>query len=143
MGQSTVISIFWFQQTLHTDASGWGLDSALHWFQNGESTVLGYGNHLLVGAESKYHGPKLEFLVLKWYICENLSDCLYYADRFQLFRDYNPLVYRKATSKINATGQRWINELGNYNFTIHYKLDLENKVTDSLSRYQIEPSRQV
>ena len=104
---------------------------------------FGYGNHVLVEAESKYHGSKLEFLVLKWYICENLSDCLYYADRFQLFRDYNPLVYRKATSKINATGQRWINELGNYNFTINYKLDLESKVTDSLSRYQIEPSRQV
>ena len=39
---------------------------------------------------------------------------------------------------MNATGQRWINELANFNFSIHYKPGEQNVVADALSRFPIE-----
>ena len=41
--------------------------------------------------------------------------------------------YIKSSCKVNATGQRWINELTDFNFTVHYKLGVENVVADTLS----------
>ena len=58
---------------LHTDAPGRGLGCALYQYQNDEFRVLGYGSRTLVGAESKYHSSKLEFLSHKWIICEHFT----------------------------------------------------------------------
>ena len=120
---------------LHTDASSKGLGCALYQIQDNQLRVLGYGSRTLVGAESKYHSSKLEFLALKWAICEHFKDYLYYSPHFDVYTDFNPLTYLQTTCKVNATGQRWVNELSNFNFSIHYKPGIENVVADSLSRY--------
>ena len=39
---------------------------------------------------------------------------------------------------LTQTGQRWINEMTDYHFYIHYKPGTENKVADSLSRFPIQ-----
>ena len=62
---------------------------------------------------------------------------LFYAPEFHVYTDYNPLTYIKTSSKVNATGQRWINELPNFNFSIHYKPGEQNVVADALSRFPI------
>ena len=51
--------------------------------------------------------------------------------------DYNPRTFIKSSCKINATGQRWINELTNFNFKVCYKLGVGNVVADTLSRLSI------
>ena len=56
---------------------------------------------------------------------------------YTLMTNYNPRTYIKSSSKINATGQRWIKELTNFNFTVCYKLDVGNVVADTLSRSSI------
>ena len=38
---------------------------------------------------------------------------------------------------MNATGQRWVNELASYNFSIHYKPGAQNHAADTLSRFLI------
>lgn len=38
--------------------------------------------------------------------------------------------------KVNATGQRWINKLTDFNFTVHYKL-VKNVAADTSSRLPI------
>ena len=122
---------------LHKDASRLGLGCSLFQMQKGKLRVLGFGSHTLVGAEKKYHSSKLEFLALKWVVCEHFRDYLFYVPRFDVYTDYNSLTYIKSLCKVNATGQRRINELTDFNFTVHYKPDVENAVADTASRLPI------
>ena len=48
--------------------------------------------------------------------------------------DNNPLTYVLTMAKLNATGQRWIAQLANYNFTIQYRSGKQNIDVDALSR---------
>ena len=64
---------------LHTDASNEGLGAVLYQRQYGKMRVIGYGSRTLTTAEKNYHlhSGKLEFLALKWAICEQFRDNLY------------------------------------------------------------------
>ena len=81
-----------------------------------------------MGSAEKYHSSKFD----------HFRDYLFYAPEFHVYTDYNPLTYIKTSSKVNATGQRWINEPANFNFSIHYKPGVQNVVADALSRFPIE-----
>ena len=69
---------------LHTDASESGLGAVLYQQQNDIVRVIAYGSRTLTTAEKHYHvhSGKLEFLALKWAICEQFRDYLYYARSF-------------------------------------------------------------
>ena len=123
--------------TLHTDASAKGLGCALYQIQENQLRVLDYGSRTLGAAENKYHSSRLEILATKWAICEHFRDYLYYSPHLDVYTDFNPMTYLLTSVKVNATGQRWINELSNFNFSIHYKPGIEKIVADSLSRYPI------
>ena len=122
---------------LDTDTSRLGLGCSLFQMQNGKLIVLGFGSRTLVGAGKKYHSSKLEFLALKWAVCEHFRDYLVCVPHFDVHTDYNPLTYIKNSCKVNATGERWINELTDFNFPVHYKPGVENVVADTLTRLPI------
>ena len=46
---------------------------------------------------------------------------MFYSPHFEVYTDFDPLTYIKISFKVNATGQRWLNELVSFNFPIHYK----------------------
>ena len=98
---------------LHTDASESGLGALLYQQQNDILRVIAYGSRTLTTAEKNYHlhSGKLEFLALKWAICEQSRDYLYYAPSFVVFTDNNPLTYVLSSAKLNATGLGWVGEL--------------------------------
>ena len=95
---------------LHTDASENGLGAVLYQKQDGVLRVIAYGSRTLTPAEKNYHlhSGKLEFLALKWAICDQFRDYLYYSPRFEVFTDNNPLTYVLSSAKLNATGLRWL-----------------------------------
>ena len=80
---------------LFTDASLQGLGAILYQLQGSERRVVAYGSRALSPAEKNYHlhSGKLEFLALKWSVCDMFRDYLYYAPHFTVYTDYNPLVY--------------------------------------------------
>jgi hypothetical protein len=125
---------------LHTDASQEGLGAVLYQEQNNEMRVIGYGSRSLTPAEKNYHlhSGKLEFLALKWAVCEQFRDYLYYAKSFIVFTDNNPLTYVLTSAKLNATGHRWVAELADYNFTIKYRPGAANRDADALSRMPMD-----
>lgn len=117
---------------LHTDASKDGLGAVLYQYQNHILRVVAYGSRSLTPAEKNYHlhSGKLEFLALKWAICDQF---LYYAPSFKVYTDNNPLTYVLSSAKLNATGLRWVGELADFNFTIHYRPGKANIDADTLS----------
>ena len=121
---------------LHTDASEVGLGAVLYHRQNGFLRVIAYGSRTLSPAERNYylHSGKLEFLALKWAICDQFRDYLYYAPSFTVYTDNNPLTYVLTSAKLNATGLRWVKELADLNFTIKYRPGKANNDADTLSR---------
>ena len=56
-----------------------------------------------------------------------------YGGHFEVYTDNNPLTYILTTAKLDATGQRWVASLVNYNFKISYKSGKLNVEADALS----------
>lgn len=51
-----------------------------------------------------------------------------------MYTDNNPLSYDLSSAKVNAIGLRWIGDLADFNFTIHYRPGKANIDADTLSR---------
>ena len=119
---------------LHTDASGLGLGAILYQTQeDGTERVIAYASRMLSKSEKNYPAYKLEFLALKWSVCDRFHEYLY-GGSFEVLTDNNPLTYILTTAKLDATGQRWVANLANYNFSIKYKSGKLNVDADALSR---------
>ena len=109
---------------LQIDASDLGLGTVL--YQNDDEVhqrVIAYASRSLSHTECNYSAHKLEFLALKWAI----------TDRFHEYLYNNPLTYILTSMKLDATGQRWVASLANYDFQIFYKTSKTNVEADALS----------
>ena len=71
----------------------------------------------------------------------NTSETTFSMFHIHVYTDCNPLAYIKNTCKGNPTDQRKINELTDYNYTIHYKTSVENVDTERLGRLLIRDSK--
>jgi len=123
---------------LHTDASGAGLGAILYQEQQGEVRVIAYASRSLKPAERNYHSTKLEFMAMKWAICDAFRDYLAYSDHFRCYTDNNPLLFVMSLTKPNSTIQRWVSELGEFNFSVFYRPGVINRDADSLSRLPLD-----
>ena len=122
---------------LHTDASIKGLGAVLYQVQEGKERVIAYASRGLKSAEINYPAHKLEFLAAKWAVTDKFKDLLY-CHKFEIVTDNNPLTYVLSSAKLDATGQRWIAALAEYDFTLRYRSGKQNQDADSLSRLPIE-----
>jgi len=118
---------------LHTDASGHGLGSVLYQIQDGRPCVISYASRGLNKAERNYSAHKLEFLALKWAVCDKFQDYLY-GHKFTVMTDNNPLTYVLTSAKLDATGHRWLSALSSFDFSITYRSGKSNADADGLSR---------
>ncbi|KAK7878976.1 hypothetical protein WMY93_034190 [Mugilogobius chulae] len=120
-----------------------GLGAVLYQRQQGKLRVIAYGSRTLTAPEKNYHlhSGKLEFLALKWAICERFRDYLYYSPPFLVYTDNNPLTYVLTTAKLNATTHRWVAELADFQFTIKYRPGRANRDADGLSRMPLDMER--
>uniref|UniRef100_A0A3B4ZHB9 Gypsy retrotransposon integrase-like protein 1 n=1 Tax=Stegastes partitus TaxID=144197 RepID=A0A3B4ZHB9_9TELE len=118
---------------LHTDACSEGLGAALYQEQEGKLRVIAYASRGLSKSERNYPAHKLEFLALKWAVCEKFNDYLY-GSSFTVLTDNNPLTYVLTSARLDATGHRWLAALSTYQFTIKYRAGHANRDADGLSR---------
>ena len=51
-----------------------------------------------------------------------------------MYTNNNPVTHIITKDKLSATGQRWVNELAELNFSIHYRPGKQNVRVDTLSR---------
>ena len=121
---------------LHTDASKTGLGAVLYQSVEGKERPIAYASRSLKSSETNYSTHKLEFLALKWAVTDKFKEYLYGA-KFKVRTDNNPLCYILSTARLDATGQRWVSELANFDFTVEYRSGKKNKDADFLSRIPI------
>ena len=130
---------------VHTDASEKGLGAVLYQQQGDQMRVISYASRTLTQSEKNYHmhSGKLEFLALKWAITDQFRDYLYYSPPFDVFTDNNPLTYVLTTARLNATTLRWVGELADFNFRIHYRPGKSNGDADALSRSPLDMTKYI
>ena len=117
---------------LHTDASESSLGAVLYQKQDDDTEhVIVYASRTLSKSKQNYDTHKQEFLTLKWSITERFHEYLY-GGHFEVYTDNNPLTYI-LTTKLDATVQRWVASVANYNFKILYKSGKLNVEVDALS----------
>ena len=105
---------------LQIDTSNLGLGAVLYQKDaEGQQRVIAYASRRLSNTEKNYPAHKLEFLALKWAITDRFHEYLY-AGQFDVYPDNNPLTYILTLVKLDATGQRWVASLANYDFRIFY-----------------------
>ena len=78
---------------LHTDSSSEDLGAVLYQKQEGKLRVIAYASRSVSKSESKYPVHKLEFLALKWAVCEIFHEYLYGSKPFEVYTDNNLLTY--------------------------------------------------
>ena len=112
---------------LHVDACTTGLGAVL--LQFGDDKKLHpvcYGSRSLKLAERNYPAYKLEFLALKWAVAEKFNFYLF-GQHFKVYTDNNPLTYIHKSLKVDAVSQRWLSDLGHFDFSIHYKTRIDER----------------
>ena len=119
---------------LHTDASAESLGACLYQQQyDNTERPIAFASRGLSPSERNYPAYKLEFLSLKWAVTDKFHDYLYGVP-FHVITDNNPLTYIFTTAKLDATSQRWVSALSNYQFSIEYRSGKLNQDADGLSR---------
>ena len=103
---------------------------------NGRHHQVAFGSRVLHSVKVNYHSTKLKFLAMKWSIKHFLTYLL--GHHFKVCMDNNLLTYFLTSPNMDATKQRWINELAKYDFFLEYQKGKNNTVADALSRISEE-----
>ncbi|KAK7880967.1 hypothetical protein WMY93_032421 [Mugilogobius chulae] len=120
---------------LSIDASLDGLGAVLSQVPEGEKKArpIAFASKTLTNSQKKYPAHRLEFLALKWSVCEKFSHWLR-GNLFTVWTDNNPLTYIMTKPKLDACEQRWVSKLAPYTFDLKHIPGTKNVVADALSR---------
>ncbi|XP_066566330.1 uncharacterized protein LOC136753848 [Amia ocellicauda] len=120
---------------LSVDASLDGLGAVLSQVPQGESKArpIAFASKTLSASQRKYPAHRLEFMALKWSVCDKFSHWLK-GHSFTVWTDNNPLTYLLTKPKLDACEIRWVSKLASYNFDLKHLPGRRNVVADALSR---------
>ena len=100
---------------------------------------VAFASKTLSSSQLNYPAHRLEFLALKWAVCDKFSHWLKGAKSFSVWTDNNPLTYILTQPKLDACEQRWVSRLAAYSFDLNYVPGPKNVVADAVSREPFVP----
>ncbi|RXN31463.1 Retrovirus-related Pol polyprotein from transposon 412 [Labeo rohita] len=120
---------------LSVDASLDGLGAVLLQVPKGElrARPIAFASKTLSTSQRRYPAHRLEFMALKWSVCEKFSHWLK-GHKFTIWTDNNPLTYLLTKPKLDAYELRWVSKLAAYTFDLKHLPGKANVVADTLSR---------
>lgn len=120
---------------LAVDASYDGIGAVLSQLPPGGKVArpVAFASRTLSRSQLNYPAHRLEFLALKWAVCDKFSHWLK-GRRFTIWTDNNPLTYILTKPRLDACEQRWVAKLAAYDFELKYIPGPKNTVADALSR---------
>ncbi|KAG1950296.1 interleukin-1 receptor accessory protein-like 1-A [Pimephales promelas] len=120
---------------LSVDASLDGLGAVLSQVPRGETKArpVAFASKTLSTSQRKYPAHRLEFMALKWSVCEKFSHWLKGLS-FTVWTDNNPLTYLLTKPKLDACEIRLVSKLASYSFDLKHLPGKKNVVADALSR---------
>lgn len=120
---------------LSVDASLDGLGAVLSQVPKGElqARPIAFASKTLSTSQRRYPAHRLEFMALKWSVCEKFSHWLK-GHKFTIWTDNNPLTYILTKPKLDAYELRWVSKLAAYTFDLKHLPGKANVVADTLSR---------
>lgn len=116
---------------LSTDVSTDGLGAVLSQVAPGDDRAhpIAFASKSLIKTQSNYPAHRLEFMVLRWAVCEKFSHWLK-GHTFTAWTDNNPLTHILTKPKLDACEQK----KAAYDFDLKYVPGPKNVVADVLSR---------
>lgn len=119
---------------LAVDASFDGIGAVLSQLPSGGTVArpVVFASRTLSRAQLNYPAHRLEFLALKWAVCDIFSHWLK-GINYTIWTDNNPSTYILTKPRLDACEQRWVAKLASYDFDLKYIPGPKNIVADALS----------
>ena len=117
---------------LDTDASGCTIGGVLSQVQDGKEVVISYGSRKLSKSEQNYCVTRRELLAIVWF-CEHYRHYLI-GRNFKLRTDHGSLTWLFSFKDLEGQLARWIERLGEFQFTIEHRPGRLHGNSDALSR---------
>ena len=99
---------------------------------------IAFASRLCSGPESRYAPQKGECLALVWAI-QKFRPYIHGRD-FEVYTDHHSLRWLLTSQLKSAQLWRWVMQLQEYRFAVHYRKGVDNVVADALSRACALPS---
>lgn len=117
---------------LYDDASGYGAGACLTQQQGENTRVIAYMSTTFNYAEQRYSTIERELAALRWSV-RALRPFLM-GHTFELHTDHRPLIYLQNMKILDSRLARTLEDLADFDYTIHYTPGSDNLAADAMSR---------
>jgi len=117
---------------LDTDASNLSIGAILSQVQDGEERVIAYASRILNNAEKNYCVTRKELLAIVFYTKQFRQYLL--GRHFQIRTDHAALQWLEKTQRPIGQQARWLNIMGEFDYTIIHRPGKAHQNADTLSR---------
>ena len=122
---------------IEVDGSGYAMGAVLLQLQDDEWRTLAFMSKTYNPAERNYHTEDRELLAIILAF-RHWRQYLMGKETFEVWTDHENLTKFKQPQKISRRQARWVQEMSEFNFTIHHLKGRENIRADALSRKEGE-----
>jgi hypothetical protein len=120
---------------IEADTSEFAIGAVLSQRQHDVWKLVAYLSKALTPTQRNYEVYDRKMLAIMVALSEWHHYLMGAAHPFEIWTDHQNLTYFKQPQKLNRQQARWLSELANYHFTLHYVPGKQNTKANALSRH--------